>query len=264
MFDEWMYADAAHTAEALSDPLTDEQQALFDRGYRSARQHAMRVARKVAGRTNAEDIVHAALVRLMHQVTRKEDRQPMPADETEFEQRLVGLTCLIGRASVSSHGASPSRRKSPDRMLTHDMETLESVEHVEIPLPDDFVDQREKDRSLYFLQAILLFNVYRLGPMQAQVLAYYVEETPRAVAAAKLGISVKTFDNTLRRAKDRMREGVLSTVLVEDIRFPVCSDWMTTLWDMEDRRIAAMFAKRETIYIDTSACRRSPKEAEVA
>lgn len=244
-FDQWMYADGANSA---SDPLTDEQQALFDRGYRQCEAKVLRVAKKVVGEDEAEEIVQGAIIWLTHLVTRREDRHPMPADECEFGKRLVGLVYLIGKASVSTSdtersplpahtcwGAELPRkiRNKPERLLAHDMEEFDEVT---TPVPDDVEDETEKEKRLYYLREILIFAAVHLTLPQIEALLDHVRGTPRAEAAARRGISVKTFDNTLAFAKARMHYLVLCTELIEDTKFPVVSDWMETFWEMEERK----------------------------
>jgi DNA-directed RNA polymerase specialized sigma24 family protein len=247
-----MYGDAAHSE---SDPLTDEQQQLFDRGFRRSEQRLLGVARKIVGRRNAEEIVHSAIAWLTFLVTRRKDRLPMPVDEADFERRLIGFIYMIGKASVcrpetpelkhTFWGENPQHApgvKRPERMLARDME---SIDKLEVPLPGDFEEQREEDRRLFYLREILIFDALHLGVKQIQVLREHCEETPNKEAAAKLGMSLKTYDNTLRRTKDRMRELALDTVLFEDRRFPVVSDWMEVFAEMEQRRLRALFSKND-------------------
>jgi|SRR5581483_163793 len=249
-FDQWMYTPGV---DPPSDPLTPDQQALFDRGYRRCERRALSIARKIAGDANAEDIVHAALVWLVFLVTRKEDRRKMPADEKEFGRRFLGLIHLIGKSTVWTPDVEPPAhtgwgqpsvpvlgRKKPERLLTRDMESLDEAS---IDIVFETEDLRDEDRELGFLRVILLYNACQLGLKQLRVVVEYVKETPREIAAKKLGISVKTFDNTLARAKVRLREMVLKTLLWEDIRFAALSDWMEDFAEMEARRLVAVSAK---------------------
>lgn len=255
LFKEWMHAPFETSA---SDELTEAQRALFERGYTRCADRARAAAAKTAGETNADDVVGWALVRLVHLVTRHEKRSPMPVDEDEFERRLIGLVFLIGKATVAGprrhmpqHAFWPAAeapriprpmgRPRTERLLTRDMDTIQD----ETALSQvDLGESDPEEKRLYFLQQMLIYVSYELGVVQINVLADHVEGVPREQSAARLGISVKTYDNTLARAKVRLREMLLTMELWEDVRSPVKSDWMETFQEMEERRVAALFRKK--------------------
>jgi DNA-directed RNA polymerase specialized sigma24 family protein len=226
--------------------LTEAQIADFWTGIIANGDAARRMAAHFVPKDDADDVVHTSGIRFLESLQRPIEPRPFPKSEEEFRRRFLrivrnhALDCVREpeapeRAPLFNWGVftepTVGGRRTPDRPLDHvfarnDTGRYDAAREDEMR-PQDNIDT---------LSQILRKAVSRLTRMQeAVVTETFFEGRKRAEVARRLGISVKTYDNTLQAAFLNAGESLQD---MSEIRgAPERSVWYD--------RIDKMFSRRE-------------------
>jgi RNA polymerase sigma factor (sigma-70 family) len=209
---------AAGSEVAPTTALTDAQLSAFWDGILANTDAARRMARQIVPKQDVDDVVNSASILFLESLQRPDKPAKFPADNAAFLHRFVAIIRNHALDCVRDSGAAAERpvrtnwgvesepavggRKIADRPLDHvfarnDMGNYDAA--AETPMrPKDNIDA---------LDSILRAQVGRLPTMQRKVIVEtFFNEQKRAQVAAKLGISVKTYDNHLQAAFNTLRD----------------------------------------------------------
>lgn len=234
--------------------LSEEQLATFWAGVDSHRDAACRMAGTFVSPEIVEDIVHTAALRFIDSLQRPDEPKPFPADDGEFRRRFLrivrnhAINCGHSEGSDSpvhsnwGMASEPSvgGRRADDRELDHVFARNDRGEY-DAPAP---IEPRPQD-DVEALREILQAFVTDLPPMQREVISQtFFEGRKRAVVAAALGISVKTYDNHLQAAFRFLRV----QLPIESLAYPELdrSVWYDIFEEMHERRYAASALRAST------------------
>lgn len=236
----WL-SDGAESVGAR--PLTDEERDAFERGYRANAKEALMLARATAGvtRNAAHDIVHGAIGRMIHKTV--VDGAACPADDAAFRGRFLAYVRNVSQQVAAAPAQSTqctsqesaaqrkywgeslapvSQRRVPERDLLADMDRLDQPKRKNAKhdrsqgAPWMPVRSRvgggpfwpKVDRTVLRedLDYILKISCAMLAGTQQLVIEGVLDGKRRAEIAAALGMSTKTVNTHIARAKARLRE----------------------------------------------------------
>lgn len=232
--------------------LTDAEAAALDRGYRACLKRACSLAWRITGctRSEAEDIVHGALARIIRNVVT--DRAAFPEEGEPFRRRLMGCVRFVARQVMAGPKPRPpirqpgarcvkynpelkiwkeadqlmSRRKVPERGLSPDMEgydeaidgpALEEIRGVPWSAPRRTTarhgpcwPKEDRVQRAWDLSCIFDTASYQLSTMQRKVTELLRDGRTRREIARQLEIRPKTVDTHEDRAHETLHHVIVA------------------------------------------------------
>jgi DNA-directed RNA polymerase specialized sigma24 family protein len=221
--------------ESVDRALTDEVSALFDVGFRENREKGLKIAAAIGA--DPDEAVQAAITMMVDLVTRPKNPYPCPRDKVQFGIAFRGLVRRIARSQVRKTKVRKRRLKSFERTLVRPLsaeeilngdwaeasgwegeknrDMLESIDGDLVdgdprdepqPPPKYRLPQWPIDREAREVELMMIFRETRQGLPRMQNLAvmFHLQGLTREEAAEKMGISPKTYDEHLKRAKEAL------------------------------------------------------------
>lgn len=237
---------SAGTNEVPQSVLTEAQISEFWAGIVASTGAAKRMARKIVPKEDVEDVVHSGAILFIESLQKADKPARFPKDVDELRARFLkivqnhALDCVRQPHKEEGSGLKywavemeplVGGRNTPDRRL-EEVFARNDKDVYDAPADEPMRPQDNVDK----LRRILRPAVQGLPPQQRKVIVdTFFYGRKRAEVAARLGMSVNTYDNHLRAAYENLCDPLWNDALEHGE--PDRSVWYDRIEILADRKM---------------------------